>query len=108
MKIPINCPICNNILLTEFLSYLNKDEVCIKRCNNISHIFRCASYPHSDKVSYLTIKFNDNEYEWNFKYKNLILRNYNCKNSLNLTFFYPDFCDVNKLKNKLETCVLFS
>tara|TARA_R110000868_G_scaffold67046_5_gene199243 strand:- start:4752 stop:4991 length:240 start_codon:yes stop_codon:yes gene_type:complete len=76
-----------------------------------SHYFKEVSYDNNhDEVRYLIIKLNTafpiyNAPYWKFDLESKEILINHKKIS---TFFYPDFSDLNKLKNKLKICIAFS
>lgn len=111
MKMLINCPLCNHILITDYQYFLKNQTACYKYCMGYSHYFKEVSYINNhDEVRHLTLKLdaafikpNTPYWRWDFDSKKLSV-NY----EEILTFFYPDFSDLNKLKNKLKICIAFS
>jgi hypothetical protein len=104
MKMIINCPICNHILVTEYIYCSKQQSVCKKYCMNYYHVFRTSSYADNHyEVKYLILKLDNIYWKFDFELKEILV-NFKKK----LAFFHPDFSNLNKLKNKLKICIAFS
>ena len=114
MKIPINCPICNNILLNIICQDIFKRDILRKTCRNAKHgQIRFQSVINKEDVEFLSFNYIGNRSKdistihWNFNEKDCIMVP---KEGfvLELPWFEPDFSHYKKLLNKIKTCILFS
>lgn len=111
MKLPIRCPFCNDIMLTDFLV---KGMGEVKYCNlRPSHHIRLSSRFDSDDEVFeiiLRISIEPVTYiKWLFASESVRVEipGIGAK-PLRLPWFDPDLSDYNKLMEKIKTYLLFS
>lgn len=112
MKIPIDCPICGDTLLTTYDPLLNGLERLTKTCKSkLNHILEFKAYDNShDIVQSVIARFNDLTaiWMWNNNVNNTIwLHNKGKIGHTKIPFFEPDFSDYQKLIQKLKTYQTF-
>ena len=120
MQLPINCPICRSIMLTEFKGA----AVIIKSCRkNISHSMVFVADIDTSELLEIELQMSavpEVQAEWDFKDQSLtIITNDSVPLPLppggtcppkkaRLPFFQPDLSDCRKLIDKLKTYLVFS
>lgn len=122
MEIPINCPICQGVMLTEF----NGAYILIKSClKNISHGIKFIGIDKSADVLDIELKLSSNPEVWamwDLVEESLCVRIMNpprlptpklfaphpYSKDVKLPYFYPEVSDCRKLIEKIQTYVLFS
>lgn len=106
---PIRCPICNDVMTTDYVIHADKTQtlkkVCYKRPNHRISFFSLVK--DHDSVDKMYWRYTNNtEVEW--RIADETARFYGVESSLSLPFFEPDFSDVSRLKQKVKTYILFS
>jgi hypothetical protein len=109
MQIPINCPICNSIMMNDFYN-----ETIRKKCESkLNHEFHCSSYA-GDKLSFFTVvidRKNRLSAQWQLGSINrffIIRGNLTLGSTKELPFFIPDFSNYSALVNKIKLYTLLS
>lgn|SRR5277367_234583 len=112
MKLPINCPVCGDIMLTEFKDLETTYKSCTKRLN---HRIIIISYHDHNNNDVDTIKIrisNDPQIwvTWDFLFKDVYIESAEFPETIGLSipFFKPDLSDYRKLVDKVKTYIVFS
>jgi hypothetical protein len=121
MKMPINCPICNDIMLSNF-SGVNSSELKKTCKNKIDHFITYTS----DKYDYgtvivITLRLDIGTMVWEPELSEDVANEtaYNPEaafrivpnqgfSSIELEYFEPDFSNFQKLLAKLKTYITFA
>lgn len=110
MKLPINCPICGDVMMTTFEQGASSYSAIIKTCDKrLNHKIKIASaFTNNDLVRYINL-----EYDFNTKFNwlpivGLLSLYVKGQYKERLPYFEPDFSDYPKLLNRLKTCLVFS
>lgn len=108
MKLPIVCPVCGDIMLTEFEDRIvaNPSKKCNKR---LSHSIICYS-DSNDDVSQIILRICSPSLtyvKWLFYGKYVRIEAENAQ-TIRLPWFDPDFTDYRKLLDKIKTYIIFS
>ncbi len=116
MEIPINCPICNDILCSEFDDHYRIKSTTIRKiCNKkINHNYKLISFDRDSiyEIELIIPHFKKIKFIWRFINNSL----YYCESPIKklgslvtyLPFFIPDFSNFPKLISRLKTCLLFN
>lgn len=109
MRLPIRCPICSDIMLTDFRG----TSLTGKSCK--SHLYHQANFTAdaNDNVFSIKLRISNNPQLWvTWDYfMNIVHINpveLPKATGLVLPFFEPDFDDYRKLVDKLKTYIVFS
>jgi hypothetical protein len=117
MKMPIKCPICNGVMLTEHYTLLNKKESYRKSCTQINHdIYYLSetSIDNVDDVEHFGVYINKHVSAYWFpnlstgKQFVMITKGKKIDNPLYLPYFEPDFSNYKQLVEKIKTYLVFS
>lgn len=108
---PINCPICGDPMLNEFIrgsstSYINKR--CMKR---ITHDILIREMPTTNDIDFISLKIDHGaQIIWYFYTKSILVNTYygDIIKDLYIPWFEPDFSDIKKLLSKIKTYMVFS
>lgn len=122
MDIPIICPICQEVMLTEF----NGAYILIKSClKNISHGIKFIAVDKTENVLDVELRLAAKPEVWalwDLVDEKLVIRLNNSlklstpglnnphpySRDMGLPYFYPDISDCHKLISKLKTYLVFS
>jgi hypothetical protein len=122
MILPNNCPICNDVMLTEFKGEYTTLKTCLK---HLSHGIKITAGNNKDRVmevDLIALRLNDTSTKWIYwrydshlyvvTFPALMQGMQGMQSSpslrLRLPYFAPDFSDYNKLMNKIKLYILFS
>lgn len=115
MKMPIRCPICNGVMLTEHYTLLNEKENYRKSCTQINHDIYYISLPDRDEVEHFGIYVSKQvSVYWfpNLSTSQIVMvtkgKDKKADKSLYLPYFEPDFSNYKKLVEKIKTYLVFS
>jgi hypothetical protein len=110
MKLPIRCPICNEIMLTDY----NGTYLINKNCSkNITHKITFDAISKDDcivNITFTSSMWLNATVSWHYSTNlgpivNIIIKD---KPGIILPLFEPDFSDCRKLIEKLKTYIVFS
>lgn len=106
MEMPTLCPICHDIMATDFR--LNDHGITKKCIKKLNHTIQLQSYSmNADEVQFIFLaygKTKSNIFLWNLKTSKLKI----LYSHIDIPFFEPNFSNFNKLTNKLDTYIMFS
>jgi hypothetical protein len=109
MKLPIDCPFCNNIMITDFP--VGSDNFISKECfKRLDHKIKFISTPVNDEVTQIIIRISDKPItyaKWIFN-KSVVRIESSSKQNIYLPWFEPELNDYCKLVDKIRTYVIFS
>jgi|ERR1035437_6059815 hypothetical protein len=113
MKIPINCPFCNDVMLTDYTEYFHDNKESIhKICSSkIDHSVQYVAWTYDDFVYeiILRIALKPLKYaKWLMGIKVLRIDTDNKTGSLYLPWFDPNSMNHKQIIEKLKTYILFS
>jgi hypothetical protein len=109
MKMPIKCPVCNDVLLNEYLDLPNGRTRLTKTCNKrLGHNIEWEALDNShDAINKITVSLSKkSEIIWYVYSKHVVL--INPKGEIRLPYFDPEFHNCKKLMDKVKTYVVFS
>lgn len=106
MDMPINCPICSEPIINQFVD-ISFNESFLKKAHwAVNHFIAIESeIKNHDKVYCCYLTVNRQDFIWNFNKK--ILEVYYRGTYSALPYFNPDFSNYPKLIHKLKTYITF-
>jgi hypothetical protein len=106
MQLPIKCPICQDVMLTEFTGQAITIKTCSKK---LSHRIRFIASIKDYETSGIDLQITRDPgvwASWDLEAEELVIANE--MNIIHLPYFYPDCSNHNKLIDKLKTYLVFS
>jgi hypothetical protein len=109
-KLPVRCPVCQDIMLTEFMGHF----ILIKKCfRHPDHWIKLIADADGNTVREVKILIDNDPVlyaTWQFSGKLLFLSNVEISKGVKewLPWFDPDLTDYKKLLEKVKTYLVFS
>lgn len=110
MKLPVVCPICNDVMLTEYPGVDTIAKICARRLDH-RLCFMASSTDEYQIVKTIKLEPRTGSIEcvrWLPTLTLLSVESENLKKIIRIPYFEPNFSDHHRLISKIKTYILFS
>jgi hypothetical protein len=116
MIIPVNCPLCGDVLMNEYKGHPNRSnfpEKLHKTCGRRpDHKFLCV-VDRFEEITMIRVDTDLGHFYWNYEKKHMFITPPDSKiplklNEITLPWFEPNMQNKKAFFNKLKTYIIFS